>query len=326
MKVSGVSVWIIGRVSLIWDQSHSSKAANLERSAVVMIISDVHSTSVYKIALPPLPEILALLGTYCSKLLGSIVPCSPRPSPHPYYWWIERYKNELSTHSENLASCLHSEWVCKTSKPTLLFREMWMFLHDIYMISLLPFHHFSLHLSCLSLTSPSTSLDSLSLLPPPLLSLSLTSPSTSFDSLVLSLTSSFFLFLCIPSPSLYILSPPPLLLPPAPPGQVDNTTVRSENLSLRRTRLTWEAPEDNNAPITNYWITYCISITASINDTCVRSTTIPIFDSSEKPMVDLTDINPERRYRITIWAENAAGMGPESPPYFFDSASAGGCW
>ena len=113
MKVSGVSVWIIGRVSLIWDQSHSSKAANLERSAVVMIISDVHSTSVYKIGLPPLPEILALLGTYCSKLLGSIVPCSPRPSPHPYYWWIERYKNELSTHSENLASCLHSEWVCK---------------------------------------------------------------------------------------------------------------------------------------------------------------------------------------------------------------------
>ena len=159
MKVSGVSVWIIGRVSLIWDQSHSSKAANLERSAVVMIISDVHSTSVYKIALPPLPEILALLGTYCSKLLGSIVPCSPRPSPHPYYWWIERYKNVLSTHSENLASCLHSEWVCKTSKPTLLFREMWMFLHDIYMISLLPFHHFSLHLSYLSL----------SLLPPPLL-------------------------------------------------------------------------------------------------------------------------------------------------------------
>ena len=43
-------------------------------------------------------------------------------------------------------------------------------------------------------------------------------------------------------------------------------------------------------------------------------------------MVDLTDINPERRYRVTIWAENAAGMGPESPPYFFDSATAGGCW
>jgi len=43
-------------------------------------------------------------------------------------------------------------------------------------------------------------------------------------------------------------------------------------------------------------------------------------------MVDLTDINPERRYRVTIWAENAAGLGPESQPYFFDSATAGGCW
>ena len=43
-------------------------------------------------------------------------------------------------------------------------------------------------------------------------------------------------------------------------------------------------------------------------------------------MVNLTDINPERRYRVTILAENAAGLGPESPPYFFDSTTAGGCW
>ena len=156
-------------------------------------------------------------------------------------------------------------------------------------------------------------------------SLFITSPSTSLDSLVLSLPSSFFLFLCIPSPSLYILSPPPLLLPPAPPGQVNNTTVRSENLSLRRTQLTWYAPASNNAAITNYWITYCISIMVSINDTCVRPTTIPVFDSTEKPMVNLTDINPERRYRVTIQAENAVSMGPESQSYFFDGASAGRC-
>ena len=39
----------------------------------------------------------------------------------------------------------------------------------------------------------------------------------------------------------------------------------------------------------------------------------------------VADINPERRYRLIIQAENAAGRGPESRPYFFDTASAGRC-
>ena len=111
-----------------------------------------------------------------------------------------------------------------------------------------------------------------------------------------------------------------LLFPPAPPDQVDNATVRSENLSLRRTRLTWDAPEDNNARITNYWITYCITIIDSTNDTCVGQTTISVRDPTVS-MVEFTDINPLRRYRVTIQAENIAGRGPESQPYFFDSAS-----
>ena len=141
---------------------------------------------------------------------------------------------------------------------------------------------------------------SLSLFPPPFLFLPLRLPS--------------------PSPSLY--SPSPLLLPPAPPGQVDNTTVRSENLSLRRTRLTWAAPENNNAQITNYWITYCIPL-VDLNDTCRNQTAVP--SSSMNPMEVLADINPERRYRVTIQAENVAGRGPESQPYFFNSATAGRC-
>ena len=133
-----------------------------------------------------------------------------------------------------------------------------------------------------------------------------------------------FLPLCLPLPSPSLYSPSPLLLPPAPPDQVDNTTVSSENLSLRRTQLTWDAPEDNNAPITNYWITYCIPIIDSTNDTCVGQTTISVRDPTV-PMEELTDINPLRRYRVTIQAENVAGRGPESQPYFFDSASAGRC-
>ena len=90
-------------------------------------------------------------------------------------------------------------------------------------------------------------------------------------------------------PSLFLS----LLLPPAPPGQVDNATVRSENLSLRRTRLTWDAPEDNNARITNYWITYCIHIIDSTNDTCVGQTTISVRDPTVS-MEELTHISPLR--------------------------------
>ena len=120
----------------------------------------------------------------------------------------------------------------------------------------------------------------------------------------------------IPSPFLS------LLFSPAPPDQVDNATVRSENLSLRRTRLTWDAPEDNNARITNYWITYCIPIIDSTNDTCVGQTTISVRDPTVS-MEELTHISPLRGYKVTIQAENIAGRGLESQPYFFDSASAG---
>ena len=151
----------------------------------------------------------------------------------------------------------------------------------------------------------------------PFFHLLLTFPSTSF---VPPSPSSFTFTL----PILSLYSPSPLLLPPAPPGQVDNTTVRSENLSLRRTQLTWIAPEDNNAPITNYWITYCILIIDTTNDTCAGQTTIPVRNPTV-PMVELTDIRPLRRYRVTIQAENVAGRGPESQPYFFDSPTAGRC-
>ena len=162
----------------------------------------------------------------------------------------------------------------------------------------------------LSITSPSTSCFSLSLFP--------------YPSLHPPYTLSLLVFSTL-SPPYTLSSSPPLLLSPAPPGQVNNTTVRSENLSLRRTRLIWNAPEDNNAPITTYWIIYCIPITDSTNDTCMGQTTIAIRDPVV-PMVNLTDISPQRRYRVTIRAENAAGIGPESQPYFFDSATAGRCW
>ena len=145
-----------------------------------------------------------------------------------------------------------------------------------------------------------------------------TSPSTSFVP-----PSHFSLHLFCSSLSVFLHLHPPctLPLPPAPPAQVDNATVSSENLSLRRTRLTWDAPDNNNARSITYWITYCIPLMdSSFNDTCRDQATISVMENS---MMELTDINPQRRYRITIQAGNAAGRGPESQPYFFDSTSAG---
>ena len=125
-------------------------------------------------------------------------------------------------------------------------------------------------------------------------------------------------------PSLFSLSFSSSLflhLSPAPPGQVDNTTVNSRSISLNRTRLTWVAPESNNALITNYEITYCFP---SNNDNCMGQTNTSVRGNPAVPMVDLT-VNPQRRYRVTIRAENAAGRGPESGPYSFDSPTAGRC-
>lgn len=54
---------------------------------------------------------------------------------------------------------------------------------------------------------------------------------------------------------------------------------------------------------------------------CLIQTTFP--SSTQNPTVDLININPNRRCRVTIKAENAAGRGTES--YIFNSASAGRC-
>ena len=93
---------------------------------------------------------------------------------------------------------------------------------------------------------------------------------------------------------------------------------------MSRTRLTWDAPENNNALITNYVITYCFPSMDSNNDNCIGQTNTFVRGDPAVPMVDLI-VNSQRMYRVTIRAENAAGRGPESEPYFFDSPTAGTC-
>ena len=104
------------------------------------------------------------------------------------------------------------------------------------------------------------------------------------------------------------------------PGVVDNNTVVRMLVSLTSVKLTWDQPEDNNAQITRYNITYC---TSNSNGSCVDQspTTIPVLTT--EPMAILGDLTPVRTYRVYIRAENDAGLGPQSQPYFFDSANEG---
>ena len=104
------------------------------------------------------------------------------------------------------------------------------------------------------------------------------------------------------------------------PGVVDNNTVVRMLVSLTSVKLTWDQPEDNNAQITNYNITLCTSVS---NDSCVDQTPTTIAVPTTEPMAVLGDLIPVRTYRVYIRAENDAGLGPESQPYFFDSANEG---
>jgi len=104
------------------------------------------------------------------------------------------------------------------------------------------------------------------------------------------------------------------------PGVVDNNTVVRMLVSLTSVKLTWDQPEDNNAQITNYNITLCTSVS---NDSCVDQTPTIITVPTMEPMAVLGDLTPVRTYRVYIRAENDAGLGPQSQPYFFDSANEG---
>ena len=104
------------------------------------------------------------------------------------------------------------------------------------------------------------------------------------------------------------------------PGVVDNTTVVRMLLSLTSVKLTWDQPEDNNAQIASYNIIYC---TSDSDGSCVDQTPTTISVPTTEPMAVLENLVPVRTYRVYIQAENDAGLGPQSQPYFFDSANEG---
>ena len=103
----------------------------------------------------------------------------------------------------------------------------------------------------------------------------------------------------------------------APPGEVNHTTVTRELVTLESVRLTWAQPEDNNAPINSYNVTYCVSI----NSSCVQQTSM---ETPSTETIILSQLIPAMTYTVYIRAENNAGQGPEpTEPYFFKSANEG---
>ena len=106
---------------------------------------------------------------------------------------------------------------------------------------------------------------------------------------------------------------------PAPPDEVNHTIVTTELLTLQSVSLTWVQPEDNNARINSYNITFC----PAVNGTCEQS---PLQMSASTEMVTLSQLIPVTTYQVYIRAENDVGQGPEpAEPYAFGSANQGMC-
>ena len=106
---------------------------------------------------------------------------------------------------------------------------------------------------------------------------------------------------------------------PAPPDEVNHAIVTRELLTLQSVQLTWVEPEDNNARINSYNVTYC----PSVKGTCEQ---LPIQMSVSTETVTLSQLTPVTTYQVYIRAENDVGQGPEpAEPYLFDSANQGMC-
>ena len=103
------------------------------------------------------------------------------------------------------------------------------------------------------------------------------------------------------------------------PDVVNHTEVQSTIKSLREVELSWKEPEDNNAPITEYQLTYCEVL---VNDsTCIDNE--PVTTNGSVTSIKLTGLQPDSMYNVTIQAINAVGSSPSPPdPYMFPTATA----
>ena len=111
------------------------------------------------------------------------------------------------------------------------------------------------------------------------------------------------------------------------PEAVNHSNVMHMLVNLNSVGLTWTEPEDNNAMITGYAITYCVLQT---NTTCVPETMVTVSPSMTPLLAGrrtaLINPPPEASIRVLIVAVNAIGTGRESDVfYFLDTFRASEC-
>ena len=89
----------------------------------------------------------------------------------------------------------------------------------------------------------------------------------------------------------------------SPPGMV---RAEAEALNDMMVRVSWDAPEDGGAPITGYVVEY----RKKGDSQWTR------HDKTAGPMarsIDIPNLEPEQEYEFQVFAQNAAGDGPQSP-------------
>ena len=110
------------------------------------------------------------------------------------------------------------------------------------------------------------------------------------------------------------------------PEMVNHTLVTATALNLLQTRLSWPEPEDNNAAITAYMITFC----TTVDDDCLPNTLTTVMVDNvaavDGMVTSIIEADPNRRIRVKIVAVNAIGDGPAPEEFFFFNTSTSGEW
>ena len=109
-------------------------------------------------------------------------------------------------------------------------------------------------------------------------------------------------------------------LPSASPGDVDNTTITRQLVSLTRASLSWTAPPDNNAAIT-YTISLCLLQANSLSSVCGAESALDF--STTEATIEISNLVPNRWYEVTIVASNAAGSSDPSGRFILKTATFG---
>lgn len=113
---------------------------------------------------------------------------------------------------------------------------------------------------------------------------------------------------------------------------INHSLVTADLMNLLETRLTWPIPESNNANISTYNITFCVTVSETDSACVPDSEMTAILEASDvedrvSDMASATiQVSLNARIRVTIIAVNMIGMGPvPDVDFFFLSFTTGEC-